>query len=885
MPHIPPSASAMMSWSVSRMFLIALCAMLGVGPTAWASSGDQPPMISDCFTDGDGHIYAEGHDSTWRTVVYHWSGKDWQPLELEAKGKDARAAWPYRLYPAQDGDVFCLWCNKDSTEYTVGLLRGDRVKVLGRTSHELGNDTRLLRDSSGRMWVSLCRGVYKLNSDGPLETVQRFPSNNYYETRAPIWKGHRYYYHPGELLEDGGGRIWCWGSAAEYGANVRVLQGVWFFDKNGPERRPVLEGIPDRPYTVVRRKDDTALWIAIEDDGLYEFDVARERAARVEEPQAGAFRYVHQMEQVDGDWYVLASPEFSPSGQYCHDKTVLWHLTAHGWECLVSGIDSAEPRPLMRNASGLWVGQKSRGLILVPADGAEALRVDWRRGLPFTEVYQLAALDDDRFLALGRRKERGRVTRVCSSEDLLSPRPVTDRVEVVPTFSRLVQRSDLRIWGLLGNAPTALSVWEGDHWRTIPLPPEYVAPDTYAVMEDSFARLWYWSRLAGEERNYRAGYGRVAIFDPATEAWESFDTFENAIQAQWTRRDEFKLLWEGSLTMTFHDDGRILFAYDNMVAFHYFDGQKWHRFTQRDFGGPKNKLLPFFDSAGQACVNVSNTERRDSQSTWAYDGETGWQQITNIPAPSSAHPYRTTRRAPPPADSDLDWPYGHTQDERGRSWYWHTKDGQLYKHGHGIDAPQFPAGEANPFIPPVYISDAFLDGHGHVFLASGSKISYIYSTNRPPPETSVELAQDCRDATVVSMSSTSKSKPWYIWRFDDGEWSKPQREPRVTLAELEVGRHRFESYSLDDLLQDDPTPAETSFVVNQSSDDEIAALIAALGSADREERAAAVKILARQSSTALVMLKEARDSATDDTRWWIDAAIHRLESKTASPSR
>jgi hypothetical protein len=58
--------------------------------------------------------------------------------------------------------------------------------------------------------------------------------------------------------------------------------------------------------------------------------------------------------------------------------------------------------------------------------------------------------------------------------------------------------------------------------------------------------------------------------------------------------------------------------------------------------------------------------------------------------------------------------------------------------------------------------------------------------------------------------------------------------------------------------------------------------VAQLFAPDFSKREVAVDALARQPATALPALRKARETATDDQRWWIDATIQECERQAVS---
>jgi hypothetical protein len=133
----------------------------------------------------------------------------------------------------------------------------------------------------------------------------------------------------------------------------------------------------------------------------------------------------------------------------------------------------------------------------------------------------------------------------------------------------------------------------------------------------------------------------------------------------------------------------------------------------------------------------------------------------------------------------------------------------------------------------------------------------------------------------LQFETSAKGKVWFTWRVDGGEWSPPATTAEATLNWLAEGKHSIEAAALDERLQIDPTPAVAEVTIQVDSGKQIAALIEQLNDPDYTKRDAAVAALARQPDLALPQLQLAREHATADQRWWIDAAIQQIKD---SPS-
>jgi HEAT repeat protein len=108
----------------------------------------------------------------------------------------------------------------------------------------------------------------------------------------------------------------------------------------------------------------------------------------------------------------------------------------------------------------------------------------------------------------------------------------------------------------------------------------------------------------------------------------------------------------------------------------------------------------------------------------------------------------------------------------------------------------------------------------------------------------------------------------------------------LSLDHLANGSHVLKVTAIDDQLNRDATPATATFEVKIDSAKQVALLIALLRHPDFERRKEAVQALARQPARAAPALQAARETANEEQRWWIDAALQEIENqKAATPAK
>lgn len=93
----------------------------------------------------------------------------------------------------------------------------------------------------------------------------------------------------------------------------------------------------------------------------------------------------------------------------------------------------------------------------------------------------------------------------------------------------------------------------------------------------------------------------------------------------------------------------------------------------------------------------------------------------------------------------------------------------------------------------------------------------------------------------------------------------------------------IEARAIDERLNVSATPAQAAFDITIEPERQIAGYVAKLENGDSSERTRAITALQRQPAIALRALRTARETANDDQRWWIDAAIQEMERQRLRP--
>ena len=744
---------------------------------------------------------------------------------------------------------------------------GTNSTLLGRVTNT-GSMPRVFADSASNFWLSADGpAIGRILPDGKTEPGYVIATNQCHANGRP--KPETYSsWNPVCAVEDGRGRVWFWSDALAGAINQATLRGVVIADGGQWEEHPVLEGVPDRPYSVLARKDAARLWLAVEQDALYEVDVATLRATKVTEPEPRAFEFVQKIFAVDADWYVIAGAMWNNGIPSRTGK--LWRLRAGTWQKLLDGLDSRTEyrehprRPWVVAGDSLWLGAFGSGAWCVPLDGRPPVLIDWRRGWPLADTQRLLKLADGRLLGVGF----GKASLVVNVADVLAAEQTAPAIRTLTAHRALVQDAQGGLWGSLADSDGALSEWDGQQWQPHPLPAAIKPREMWYLTIDARHRVWWMPDYRG---------GTTGVFDPARGAWEVFTNYPAALQAQ---LGQALAPWRGSgerfLIPSFSADGRITFR-DSWWKVNYFNGQTWQKWGREEITGDKTFPIdgpPFFDRATNVAVNIAG-------STWELTAEKGWH------TKSFEAGFGDREFWPPPVvpphDCPIQKPDSIVRDSQGA--YWLTSQNQLFKALLGLCVPQFAKTDRQPFADGRRLTEAQVDRAGNVFLhtdhtdLSGGTDYVILSPRGPVPATHLTVQRESADTFTARYSATATGTVWFVWRLDGDPWSAPRQDSQVKFQWLPAGTHRLEMAVIDDRLQIDPVPATATLEVQIDQVRQLAALIAALGGKELANREAAVLALVRQPARALPALKAARATANDNQRWWIDVAIQQIEEK------
>ena len=416
--------------------------------------------------------------------------------------------------------------------------------------------------------------------------------------------------------------------------------------------------------------------------------------------------------------------------------------------------------------------------------------------------------------------------------------------------------------------------WNGAKWIEHPLPAEIAGKSSIDEwLADDRDRGWLF---------FSSGSVAICKFDDAQ--WQVFDTVERALEAQPREGVRLRNLDHPFLSPVFSGDGRCaLFELSDRLS--YFDGTAWRHWSRREIGGEDVQVNgePFFDEAKQLCFPLSGR-------TYQWDPTAAkWISFDAPlrPEPSTRPVEEQVEISEP---SPVRNPASVARDSFGTYWLT-TREGQLKKLAPGVMVSAFYDGEPHPFQDGLKVYRALIDARGAAWLETsnfGPYHSYVFIPALEQPETKAELLRVEADTAVLRFTSPIGDSPQtrgptstvlFSYRLDGGKWQRLTQEPDLTLTRLAAGRHRLLARAYAPDLTPDPTPAVVEWETRINPEQQWRALLVELSAPDLSRREAAAKAFREQGAAALPFLKKARETASEELRWWIDAILQQVQAR------
>jgi hypothetical protein len=849
--------------------------------------------ITSVAQDSAGVIWATGQSPGAPPELYRWQGDHWvaEPVRPNVSG-----AWPEGVWPGPRGGVVVAWGAGQPPGTVFTLQRGNEVKILGKIEAVTtptgsgGYSTRyfdspdVTTTSSGEILITgKSPDIYRAEPGGTIRLAYTIQPSQYLPHRQFL--NRRAAYLPLHATEDAQGRTWIWsGFPAHLVVSGAILRGFLLAEGKGFDYHAQLPGLPDSQLTCLGRWDKDHFAAGKVDDGLYTIDTSTLTARHITEPEPGAFRFIQQVFYVSNDRYVIASDFGLPQTRNIESGPfgVLWGFRHGRWEKLLTGLDEVNvfpyqlDRPRIETSQGLWLGGWAKGLWFIPSAGKRhrhrragaPQHINWKQGFPLGTARRLFALQDGSFLAVDWAPGR---TAAVSPNSLLTSAAPAGNLQVIDPFTMLQPDQRLHIWGILSIGGNALDEWDGEKWTAHPLPGNINPAWLSGLDVDSEGRVWLFPDCR---------MGPMSIFDPHQGRWADYPSYQAALAAHVSQSTRFLHPDADRMKPTYSPSSQIVYN-GACQGINYFDGNDWHVWNRPEVPGDPGFSFDgpaFFDAAGHVAVNIHHKTRE-----WRPD--LGWQLIPY--EPHSGHIVNFFAPHPPgkpPAGCASTESSSLSRDPLGRFWW--TWKGSLYEGIPGLCHEALAGNEPQPFIDGRLLRRVMTDSRGNVFLETLSanrrigQYVFLHSSGELP-HTTIHLTKLSGDSVGARFQSSIPGVPLFTWRVDGGDWSAPEKQGRVVLPSLPGGEHRLEAASIDSRLQMDAVPASAGFYIGVTPQEQIPALIARLENAQTDdERKAAVEALARQAASAVLpALKAARARASDDERWWIDAAIQEVTQR------
>jgi len=815
-----------------------------------------------------GLIRAAGVGSPW--CAWNWND-NWQPSYNNSPwnawgSSDTARATPASMDTARDGSVISLWEDKNDKRVLV-MLQGSSARLAGiRGPAAL---VRVLMDSQENFWVTEIGVNICKQPDKKHNYYRETPPLVHAITLGELWPGGNATNRlPVSMAEDARGRIWFWSNCLLGDDSCGAIRGVLLHENGAVTNLPMLNGVASGRISVIAPLDNTNLWLAVRDTGIFSINLDTLAGTLVDAPEKNAFLVVQQMFFVGEDRYVISgSPaEYNANGL----RSTLWRWRQGQWTKLIDGLDAGgSPEQLtdrrwLVTKEGLWLGAFGLGGWFVPLADGLAQVINWQKNSPLDSIHRWFQLKDGRMVGL--QFGRGGIV---ADAALLAQNPALPPITSMVSATRpLLRTVEGRVFAVLRGDEAALNEWKGQRWQRHPFPGDLPLGGDCKIIGDSMGRVWFVDALYNPDPTLVPTY----IFDPGSGRFRKFISLRTALQSQLAARPDFHVGNGGAFAPEFSRDGRA--CYESNRRVNYFDGHQWHAWNKANeimtgeylHGGQDNR--PFFAGDGKLSIILND-------GVWQFDDLTGWKKSSlkpdDVQPPVALKENSTAPPYAPTADSIV-------ADEHGV--YWIVAGRQLFRASHGQQVACFAPNVPQPFADGRKLTAVFTDNFGNAFLRTSvrERDEYVFvPAHEPLPHTTAKLLENGDDGVTLQLAATIPSS-LFSWRVDDALWSEASTNQTVYFAELTAGRHRVQVIALDAQLQADPTPAEISFEIHSDPAQQIQKWITQLGDKDFSRREAAVNNLSHHAALALPTLRQARERETDPgRRWWLDVAIQQCE--------
>jgi hypothetical protein len=840
--------------------------------------------------DGNGILW--GFSGNYPNHLYRFDGKTWS--DQVAPFPTGENAKPQEIAKLADGSVACLWRLPDNKVSITRHTEAGAV-IWGTCDGSIITDetATMLPDSQNRLWITgrfpaICRadeknGIKIIHQIQPEEVAHiRFIGD-----RSPAPFQGKINCKMIHCMEDGEGRIWAWSDWADGRSDSQFrerLRGILLFvgDKTELVQPEFLSSEPNIPsfppgvstepkhlpksflhpeepinckgvYRIVKA-DSNHMWVSVaglNTDELYKVNIDSLLAEKLSPPAPN--------ELVVWNNDLLGVDR----------SNILWKYHNEKWEKIYEGLDSWPPnqygwREWLGLTNGLLVPSSGNGALFVLKEG-KPIRLSWKNGFDGEFTYSFAYFSNGVLFALCKNQ-----TFFCAPFALPPQDKIEPRIHQYPAGNWLIG-ADGSPWTILDDSKESISNWKDGKWVHHPMP--YSLHEGFSP--DPEGRIWLPPILGN-----RPTPNSTQVYDPHTEQWQSFSSLEEAF-IQLKVPPSFLLVNQSVLSPQYSvDHNRIAFrASESQPCIKYYDGFKWTTLNRLNITGNMSDGsmgAPWFNKEDKLCINMPD------KTTWQMDENQKWSKILYQDHPSHENEWKQSIgfslwQPPTPEGCITDRPDSIVMDNHGVCWL--TWQGALYKSIEGHCVKVFGQDEVTPFAAIRYdhLFHANVDSKGNALLSMGySSLKVVgISPKSHPPQTSVIISREGEDTIRANFDAHSSSKIEFRWQLDNYP-EQVSSSSTLTLEGLPNGAHTLRVSALDEELQSDSAPALSKFSIKIDPIRQIEELVTRLSNPDYDRRKSAVNALSLQPALALPALKKARFTADDDKKWWIDAALQKI---------
>jgi hypothetical protein len=541
---------------------------------------------------------------------------------------------------------------------------------------------------------------------------------------------------------------------------------------------------------------------------------------------------------------------------------------------LLNGVDMKKVyhdkgRPAVNTPAGTFLATANDGLIFVDQNAQKAHRINWRQGLPVSNIERMR-LAGDNLMMLDR--ERGFVA--APWRQLINARPLatTKHWQLTAVACPPTTTSDGAVWYLTADIPATLCCEKNGVTTKYKVPEKlYSAKNLWYLACDSYNRIWF----IGDFRT-----DKTIIFDKGN--WLIFASLSDAysIIAKEERHHTFRV---GNPSQhcypAFSGDGRVAYLNEwHKICF--FDLSKWHTWSPSKETGHHSNGAPFYRK-GALTVDLKDHFYQYTPYKWN-------EIHYSIKNPYKDQLNKLKRCDIPAGFPGKKCPKIYLKDNQGTIWAGSTAE--LY---HGIDDTWVNFTTKNtPLNTYGNITEITVTQKGTVyFTLTGGNYPQL-ARYAPPasaptmdwakkPDTEINTANahfsvtTATDCGICHLRASIDNNKWQDIRSEDN--------PRTfTFTNLTNGTHTIRIQAFDYMLRTAPELKHT-FTVNRNYNN-INSLIRKLSSKDYTERETAANSLIKIGNPALKQLSSL-NKKRPDLAWWIKAITQRIkESEHHKPA-